>query len=88
MNDQVEGEQLVFELRQLSRGALAEMRTLLMELRPSALAEARLEDLLRQLGETVTSRQGIPVSINTEGLCVIPPDVHIAFYRIAQEALE
>lgn len=87
MNDQVEGEQLVFELRQLSRGALAEMRTLLMELRPSALAEARLEDLLRQLGETVTSRQGIPVSINTEGLCVIPPDVHIAFYRIAQEAL-
>ena len=37
------------EMRQLARGALAEMRTLLMELRPSAMAEARLSDLLRQL---------------------------------------
>ncbi len=87
MNDQVEGEQLLFELRQLSRGALAEMRTLLLELRPSALADAQLDTLLRQLGETVTGRQGIPVSITIEGHCETPPDVHIAFYRIAQEAL-
>ncbi len=82
-----EGRQLLAELRQLSRGALAEMRTLLMELRPSALEEAHLEDLLRQLGEAASGREGIPISIVTDGRCPLPPDVHIAFYRIAQEAL-
>ena len=63
------------------------MRTLLMELRPSALEEAHLEDLLRQLGDAAAGREGIPISITTDGRCPLPPDVHIAFYRIAQEAL-
>src|SRR5690606_736085 len=44
-NDPAEGNLLLGELRQLSRGALAEMRTLLMELRPSALAEAKMDEL-------------------------------------------
>ncbi len=44
--DQDEGRQLLSELRLLSRGALAEMRTLLMELRPTALVESGLDDLL------------------------------------------
>ncbi len=42
--DQAEGRALLGELRQLSRGALAEMRTLLLELRPAALAESSLSD--------------------------------------------
>ena len=86
-NDVSEGRQLLGELRQLSRGALAEMRTLLMELRPSVLAEAHLEDLLRQLAEAVIGREGIPVSLAVEGKGSLPCDVHIALYRIAQEAL-
>lgn len=85
--DPVEGRQLLQELRQLSRGALAEMRTLLLELRPAALVETSLGDLLRQLGEAVTGRTGIPVTITEESQCRLPPDVHIALYRIAQEAL-
>ena len=85
--DPVEGRQLLQELRQLSRGALAEMRTLLLELRPAALVETSLGDLLRQLGEAVTGRTGIPVTITGESQCRLPPEVHIAFYRIAQEAL-
>ena len=40
-SDQDEGRKLLQELRQLTRGALAEMRTLLLELRPSALEESR-----------------------------------------------
>ena len=40
--DPVQGAQRLDELRQLTRGALAEMRTLLLELRPAALAEANL----------------------------------------------
>ncbi len=86
-SDQDEGRQLLKELRQLTRGALAEMRTLLLELRPAALAEASLEELLRQLGEAVTGRTGLPVTITTEGEYGLPDDVHVAFYRIAQEAL-
>ena len=86
-NDQNEGRQLLQDLRQLSRGALAEMRTLLMELRPAALVEANLGDLLHQLGEAVAGRTGMPVTVTVEGLYALPPDVHVALYRITQEAL-
>jgi ligand-binding sensor domain-containing protein/nitrate/nitrite-specific signal transduction histidine kinase len=87
-----EGRGLLQELRSLSRGALAEMRTLLLELRPAALLETRLDDLLRQLGEAASGREGIPVTVQIEGEAELhrgglPPDVHIALYRITQEAL-
>ena len=85
--DQDEGKRLLGELRQLSRGALAEMRTLLLELRPAALVEADLGELLRQLGEAVAGRTGATLSIALEGRAQLPPDVHVALYRIAQEAL-
>jgi ligand-binding sensor domain-containing protein/signal transduction histidine kinase len=86
-SDQQEGRQLLKELQQLSRGALAEMRGLLLELRPAALAEASLGDLLRHLAEAVTGRTGVPVRVTAEGHCALPSDVHVALYRIAQEAL-
>jgi ligand-binding sensor domain-containing protein/signal transduction histidine kinase len=82
-----EGEALLDKLRQLSRGALAEMRTLLMELRPAALTEASLKDLLNQLGQAVTGREGIPVSVAVDDRLELPADVHLAVYRVAQEAL-
>ncbi len=82
-----EAQELLTELRQLNRGALAEMRALLMELRPSALIESHLEDLLRQLAEAATGREGIPITVTTNGYSELPPDVHIALYRMAQEAL-
>jgi two-component system nitrate/nitrite sensor histidine kinase NarX len=82
-----EGRQCLTELRQLTRGALAEMRTLLLELRPSALMEVGLGDLLRQLGEAAGSRARVPVDVTYEGQCALEPEVQIAFYRIAQEAL-
>jgi signal transduction histidine kinase len=86
-SDQEEGKQLLAELRQLSRGALAEMRTLLLELRPAALTEADMTELLRQLGTAVTGRTGVPVEVTIEGTCDLPGEVHVAVYRIAQEAL-
>ena len=82
-----EGRRRLEELRQLTRGALAEMRTLLLELRPAALTEAPLGDLLRQLAEATTGRARLPVDVVIEGQRVLPPDVQIALYRIAQEAL-
>jgi signal transduction histidine kinase len=85
--DQEMGRERLAMLRQMSRGALAEMRTLLLELRPAAAVETGLEDLLRQLGEAVTGREGVPVTLEVEGRCELPADLHVALYRIAQEAL-
>lgn len=84
-----EGRALLEDLRQLTRGALAEMRTLLLELRPAALVESHLADVLRQLAESVSGRSGIPVKVIQEGcaLLELPERVHVALYRIAQEAL-
>jgi signal transduction histidine kinase len=67
-------------------GALAEMRTLLFEMRPSALADTRLPILLQQLGDVLTGRQQVPVDLVVRGDVQPPADVKIAFYRIAQEA--
>jgi signal transduction histidine kinase/ligand-binding sensor domain-containing protein len=85
--DQQEGRQLLSELQQLTRGALAEMRTLLLELRPAALVETGLSDLLHQLAVAATGRVGVPVTVEVSGVCALPPDVHVALYRISQEAL-
>lgn len=79
--------ELLLKLRQLTRGALAEMRALLMELRPATLAEASLKELLRQLAQAATGREGIPVSVTVDDPCNLPSDVRIALYRIAQETL-
>jgi two-component system nitrate/nitrite sensor histidine kinase NarX len=85
--DPEEGRRRLQELRELTRGALAEMRTLLLELRPSALVEARLADLLRQLAESITGRARVPVALEVVGECQLDAEVKIALYRIAQEAL-
>jgi len=82
-----EGERNLFKLRQLVRGALAEMRTLLFELRPSALAKADLKTLLPQLSEAFTGRTHIPVDATVNVRNKLPVEVKTAVYRITQEAL-
>jgi signal transduction histidine kinase len=82
-----EGRRRLDEIRQLTRGALAEMRTLLLELRPAALVDANPADLLRQLAESITGRARIPVQVSVTGSCPLSAEVKVAFYRIAQEAL-
>jgi PAS domain S-box-containing protein len=75
------------ELRLLTRGALAEMRTMLLELRPTALVETRLHELLWQLTEATTSRAQLLVTFDIEPVPKLPAEVHVTFYRVAQEAL-
>jgi len=75
------------QLRRLTRGAMAEMRTLLLELRPSALTEARLDELLRHLTDALQGRTTIDVTLTVRGRRKVPADVQTAFYYIAQEAL-
>lgn len=76
------------ELRQLSRGALAEMRMLLFELRPTALLSADFYNLLEHLAHAFNSRTRIPVRfIGAKFACSMPADAKIALYRITQELL-
>jgi signal transduction histidine kinase len=82
-----EGLEGLEELRQLTRGALAEMRTLLLELRPAALTEKPLGELFRHLTEAMTSRTRVPIGLSVEGHSFLPAAQQIALYRIAQEAL-
>ena len=54
---------------------------------PAALLEAEIGHLLNQLGESITGRSRIPVTVTVEGQCTVPNEVKVALYRIAQEAL-
>lgn len=85
--DPAEGLKKLAELRELTRGALAEMRTLLLELRPDALADANLEDLLIHLTNAFIARARIPTQFKIDGKSSLPLLEKITFYRIAQEAL-
>ena len=75
------------DLTTLTQAALAEMRTLLFELRPGALEKQNLAELIRQLAHGLMGRTRMPINLNLEGDCDISPDVQIALYRITQEAL-
>jgi PAS domain S-box-containing protein len=85
--DPNEARQSLEDLRRLTRGALAEMRELLAELRPSVLTDSSLGDLLRQLANAFTGRTNITVAVNSPGDQVLLPDIQVTFYRICQEAL-
>jgi len=85
--DEGEARRSIEELRQLTRGALAEMRTLLFELRPAALKQARLLDLLKQLSEALMGRERLLICLDLDGDCDLPCDVKVEIYRIAQESL-
>jgi signal transduction histidine kinase len=82
-----QGLQKLDKLRQLTRGALAEMRAMLLELRPSAITNSPLDDLLAQLADAITSRSGLQFQLFIERIPSLPENVQINFYRIAQEAL-
>jgi PAS domain S-box-containing protein len=86
-HDREEGRSALVRLRQLTQGALVEMRALLIELRPAALTGAKVEDLVRHLIDAAMSRKRIRISLTVEGSCSLPADVQVVVYRIAQEAL-
>jgi two-component system nitrate/nitrite sensor histidine kinase NarX len=75
------------DLQRLTRGAMAEMRALLAELRPATLTDSDLGDLLRLLGNALSGRTNVPVAVTVTGEFILPVKVQVAFYRICQEAL-
>jgi PAS domain S-box-containing protein len=91
--DPDEGRRSLEDLRRLTRGAQADMRLLLAELRPSTLTDAELGDLLRLLGNALAGRTNIPISVSVTGKAALqgqgtmPADVQVALYRLCQEGL-
>ncbi len=75
------------DLKLLTKGALAEMRTLLLELRPAALLEKTLGELLQQLAGAAAGRTRMPVDVEIDGDGRLPDEVQVTLYRVAQEAL-
>ncbi|MDR3576037.1 MAG: PAS domain S-box protein [Anaerolineaceae bacterium] len=85
--DPQEARRSLEDLRRLTRGALAEMRALLAELRPTTLTDTELGDLLMLLGNAFTGRTNIPVIVKVTGQGSLPAETQVAFYRICQETL-
>ena len=76
------------QLSQLSRGTLAEMRALIFELRPEALADEGLVRALTTQAAAISARE--PVMITVEGPTARLPvdaDVETELYRVVSESL-
>jgi signal transduction histidine kinase len=84
--DPDEGLRNLERLRRLVRAALAEMRTLLFELRPAALQTAPLDVLVERLGDALAGQTDISVDVRVAEGLDLPPDVKVVFYRVTQEA--
>ncbi len=82
-----EARKALEDLRRLTRGAMAEMRALLAELKPSTLTDSELGDLLRLLGNAFAGRTNIPVDVTINGEGNLPAETQVAIYRICQEVL-
>jgi len=79
-------EKLV-ELRELQKDALAEMRTLIFELRPSSLESDGLIQALRTHATAVQRRTGLAIVVDAEPIDRLALAAEEALYRIGQEAL-
>jgi signal transduction histidine kinase len=75
-------------LRQLTQGALAEMRALIFELRPEALREEGLAAAIRKQAEGMSARTEIAVEVRLPKRRIpLPGEVEEQVYRVVQEAL-
>ncbi|MGD8623464.1 MAG: two-component regulator propeller domain-containing protein [Anaerolineae bacterium] len=75
------------ELQDTARDAMAEMRLLIHELRPSILTEEGLVAALEARLQTVEGRSGLKTDFQVEMQGRLPPDIEEGLYRVAQEAL-
>ena len=76
------------EIGQLTRGALAEMRALIFELQPGALAEEGLVAALAKQASALSAREGLVIAVDGPGgRLPLGPEVKEQLYRTGHEAL-
>ncbi|MBA3869725.1 MAG: PAS domain S-box protein [Anaerolineae bacterium] len=83
-------EKAVEQLKQLTlltQGAMAEMRTLLLEMRPTLLVNTPLNELVKHLIDAIQIWSSLSLTAQVELEQVLPESVHLALYRIIQEGL-
>jgi PAS domain S-box-containing protein len=85
--DPTRGQENLELLSFLIRGASAEMRSLLLELRPDTLKDQTLGKLLETLVAAARARTRAAVSLKVESDCLLPENVTLTLHRIAQESL-
>jgi PAS domain S-box-containing protein len=85
--DPEEASARLAELRVLEREALAEMRSLIFELRPANLEQDGLVQAVRTHAAAVQGRTGLPIQVEADPVARLPREVEHALFRIAQEAL-
>jgi signal transduction histidine kinase len=85
--DQGLARQNMEKLSVLIRGALAEMRSMLIELRSGELQNQSLEQLLVTLVEAARVRTHAVISFSHTETTEMPKEVTLGLYRIAREAL-
>lgn len=78
---------LIGRSQEMAGEALAEMRSLIFELRPAALQEKGLAMALANHINLFRRRQGLDVSLTLEEDDRLPPEVEFCLYRVAQESL-
>ena len=76
------------ELRELTQGALAEMRALIFQLRPGALREEGLAAAVRKHAAAVAAREGIALRVHAaEDRLPLGEDAEEELFRIVREAV-
>lgn len=75
------------QLHKLIQGAVAEMRTLLLELRPGDLQKTDFSMLLEHLAKATAGQTTMNLQTKFDYTPPLPADVQLNLYRIAQEAL-
>jgi two-component system sensor histidine kinase UhpB len=81
-------QQRVQELRELTMLALDDVRRIAVELRPSVLDDLGLVAALRAHVDAVNAAGGVAIGLAVAGMDGrLPPEVELALYRVAQEAI-
>ncbi len=83
--EKVEGQ--VERLQTLARSALAEMRSLIFQLRPAALQEQGLVAAIEKYIAALRAKESFEIELNIEGEGRLSEEHEQALYRIFQEAL-
>ena len=78
----------IAEVRDLTRGALAEMRALIFQLRPDALHEEGLVSAVRKHAAAVEAKEQLRIRVEGPDYELpLPADVETQLFRVTQEAL-
>jgi signal transduction histidine kinase len=86
-DDPDRSERLLLELGRETKGAIADIRTLVYALRPPALDDLGLVGAVREQAALLAETTGLDICVQSPELPELPPAVEVAAYRIVNEAL-